>query len=411
MTNTKEHSLSAFSAGSIGTAGSTDASVRSDLFVSVEYRESGGVDIQIRSIVGSLFGTSIRTMVEGFVADNNLQNVSITLEDRGALPFVIAARVEAACRRAGFELNTHLEHKVPLSNPTAKDRTRRSRLYLPGNTPKFMINAGLHKPDGIILDLEDSVHPDEKDAARLMVRNALRYVDFYGAERMVRINQLPLGFEDLDAVVPESPDLILIPKVEGVHQVQEVHHRIKQILDTGGIKRPVWLMPILESAMGIEQAFAIAQATQSVVALTIGLEDLTADLGVIKTVEGHESLYARMRLVNAARAAGIQAIDSVFGDVGNLDGLADWAGRSRALGFEGMGCIHPRQIKPIHDAFAPSAEEIDKAIKIVAAFDEAQTKGLSVVRLGTRMVDPPVVLRAQRLVEAARRTGRLPTTD
>jgi len=141
------------------------------------------------------------------------------------------------------------------------------------------------------------------------------------------------------------------------------------------------------------------------VALTIGLEDYTADLGVPKTVEGRESRYARTRLVNAAKAAGVQAIDSVFGDVENLQALLAWGIASRGLGFEGMGCIHPRQIPVIHQAFAPTAAEIDKALKIVAAFEEAEAKGLGVVSLGTRMVDPPVVLRAQRLVEIARRTG------
>ncbi len=166
-------------------------------------------------------------------------------------------------------------------------------------------------------------------------------------------------------------------------------------------------MPILESALGVENAFAIARAAETVVALTIGLEDYTADMGVTKTQEGDESLYARARLVNAARAAGVQAIDSVYGDVADVEGLGVWARRSRALGFEGMGCIHPRQIEPIHAAFAPSAEEIEKALKIVTAFQEAEAQGLGVVSLGTKMVDRPVVLRAQRTVEIARRIGLL----
>jgi citrate lyase subunit beta/citryl-CoA lyase len=162
-------------------------------------------------------------------------------------------------------------------------------------------------------------------------------------------------------------------------------------------------MPIIESALGVENAYAIATAAETVVALTIGLEDYTADLGVQTSQDGNESLYARTRLVNAARAARIHAIDSVYGDVGDAEGLKDWAHRSRALGFEGMGCIHPRQIEPIHEAFAPTAEEIDKALRIVAAFEEAQAAGLGVVRLGTKMIDAPVVLRAQRLVANARR--------
>jgi citrate lyase subunit beta/citryl-CoA lyase len=300
---------------------------------------------------------------------------------------------------------------VPADPSSVKDRLRRSRLYLPGNEPKFMVNAGLHRPDGVILDLEDSVHPAEKDAARLVVRNALRCVEFHGAERMVRINQLPMGFEDLDAVVPEEPELILIPKTEHADQIRMVHERILEIQRETGSEKTIWLMPILETALGVENAFAIATAAEAVAALTIGLEDYTADLGVVKTAEGGESLFARTRVVNAARAAGVLPIDSVYGDVGDLEGLTAWATRSRALGFEGMGCIHPRQIAPIHAAFAPSAVEIEKAAKIVAAFDEAQAQGLGVVSLGSRMIDPPVVLRAQRLVRLARRAGLIPETS
>ncbi len=166
-------------------------------------------------------------------------------------------------------------------------------------------------------------------------------------------------------------------------------------------------MPILESALGIENAFAIAAASEQIVALTIGLEDYTADLGVVKTLEGSESLYARMRLVNAAHAAHVQAIDSVYGDVVDMEGLRRWGQASRALGFEGMGCIHPLQIAVIHEAFAPLQEEIDKALKIVAAYEEAQQRGLGVVSLGSKMIDPPVVQRALRLVDRARTMGLL----
>jgi citrate lyase subunit beta/citryl-CoA lyase len=268
-----------------------------------------------------------------------------------------------------------------------------------------MANAGLHGPDGVILDLEDSVHPEEKDAARLLVRNALRCVDFGGAERMVRINQLPLGLEDLDAVIPEAPEMILIPKVETPDQVLEVADRIMALRHEKGIESPVWLMPILESGLGVENAFTIASASETVVALTIGLEDYTADLGVVKTPEGEETAWARSRLVNAARAAGVQAIDSVYGDVADEAGLRAWGQRARAMGFVGMGCIHPRQIPIIHDAFAPTQPELEKALKIVAAFREAQEKGLGVVSLGTKMIDRPVVLRARKLVERAREAG------
>lgn len=205
--------------------------------------------------------------------------------------------------------------------------------------------------------------------------------------------------------MPECPDLILIPKVESAAQVVDVSRCIEQIKSDYGIARPIWLMPILESALGIQNAFAIAKASDQIVALTIGLEDYTADLGVPKTSTGAESLYARQRLVNTAHAAGIHAIDSVFGDVGDLEGLRGWALNSRALGFEGMGCVHPSQIAIIHEAFAPSTAEIEKARKIVAAFKEAQDHGLGVVSLGSKMIDPPVVQRALKLMARAEAMG------
>jgi citrate lyase subunit beta/citryl-CoA lyase len=276
---------------------------------------------------------------------------------------------------------------------------------LPGTEPKYFVNAGLHAPDAIILDLEDSVHQSEKDAARILVRNALRAVDFGSCERMVRINQLPLGLEDLAEIIPEAPDLILMPKAEHPGQVTQVDHMIGELKIRHQINRPIWLMPILESGLGIENAAEIAAASENVAALTIGLEDYTADLGVAKTPEGRESLYARTRLVNAARAAGVQAIDSAFGDVADMDSLKRWGENARALGFEGMGCVHPAQIPVIHSAFAPSQAEIERAQKIVTAFEDAQQRGLGVVSLGSKMIDPPVVQRAVKLVARAKSMG------
>jgi citrate lyase subunit beta/citryl-CoA lyase len=356
--------------------------------------------------VAPYYGDSIREQAEEVLEALAVRHAHVEIHDEGALPFVISARIEAAARRAGLGKGTRvLPDRIPLPEPGARDRMRRSRLYVPGSEPKYFINAALHGADGIILDLEDSVHASEKDASRLLVRNALRAVDFLHCERMVRINQLPLGLEDLDEVVPESPDLILIPKVESPTPVIEARVRIAEIQADYGISRPVWLMPILESALGIENAFAIAKASEQIVALTIGLEDYTADLGVVKTAAGAETLYARQRVVNAAHAAGVQAIDSVFGDVADMDALRSWGLNSRAMGFDGMGCVHPLQIPVIHEAFAPTPVEIEKARKIVAAYDEAQEKGLGVVSLGSKMIDPPVVQRALKLMARARTMG------
>jgi citrate lyase subunit beta/citryl-CoA lyase len=389
-----------------GEAGRAGDDVRSDLHVSFEERSSGGIEMGLRSRVDLYYGEVIRRQVRDVLRALGVEHAFIEIVDEGALPFMIAARIEAAVRRAGLAPGkSALPEAVTLAAPSQRDRLRRSRLYLPGNEPKYFINAGLHGPDAVILDLEDSVHYAEKDAARLLVRNALRAVDFGAAERMVRINQLPLGLADLEEIVPQSPDLILVPKVETAAQISDVVGAIDSITQQAGVTRPIWLMPILESALGIENAFAIATASDRIAAITLGLEDYTADLGVAKTAGGSESLYARQRVVNAAHAAHVQAIDSVYGDVVDTEGLLHWGEASRAMGFEGMGCIHPVQIEIIHRAFAPSPNELEKALAIVAAFEEAQARGLAVVSLGSKMIDAPVVQRAVKLVARARKMG------
>jgi citrate lyase subunit beta / citryl-CoA lyase len=398
---------SAEKAAGWGEAGHSGKDVRSDLHVAITAQDRGGLEISMQSRVAPYYGDSILAQARQVLEVLGVKHARVDLQDEGALPFVIAARLEAAAKRAGLGLGRKASPElVTLPEPSARDRLRRSRLYLPGSEPKYFINAALHGPDAIILDLEDSVHHAEKDAAQILVRNALRAVDFGRCERMVRINQLPLGLEDLAEIIPEAPDLVLLPKAEWPEQVAETDRMIGELKNRYGITRPVWLMPILESALGIENAFVIATANKNVVALTIGLEDYTADLGVAKTAEGRESLYARTRVVNAARAAGVQAIDSVFGDVGDMTALRNWVENSRALGFEGMGCIHPAQIPVIHESFAPSQAEVEKALRIVAAFEEAQQRGLGVVSLGSKMIDPPVVERAQKLVERAKKIGK-----
>ena len=384
-------------------AGHYGKEIRSDAHVAVEPRDGGGVQIRMQSRVAPYYGDAITAQAREMLETMGVKNAQVSIHDEGALPFVISARIETAINRSGLGTGKKvLPEKAALPEPSPKDRLRRSRLYVPGSEPKYFINAALHGPDAVILDLEDSVHQSEKDSARILVRNALRNVNFGACERMVRINQLPLGLQDLADIIPEAPDLILIPKVEHPGQVAEIDRMITELKLRNSINRSIWIMPILESALGIENASAIAGASPNVAAITIGLEDYTADLGVAKTPEGRESLFARSRLVNAAHASGVQAIDSVFGDVADMNGLKVWGENSRALGFEGMGCIHPAQIPVIHAAFAPSKTEIEKAQKIVAAYDEAQKHGLGVVSLGSKMIDQPVVNRALKLVERAK---------
>ncbi|MGD2110758.1 MAG: aldolase/citrate lyase family protein [Phycisphaerae bacterium] len=384
-------------------AGRHGEDVRSDCWVKIALADSGGPEIDLKSKVESMYGQSTRELVRTELGALGVKHAKVEIDDYGALPFVILARVEAAVRRTGHKVGSGFipDFASGTDYGTQRDRFRRSRLYLPGNEPKFFLNAGLHKPDGIILDLEDSVAPPEKDAARILVRNALRCVDFHGSERMVRINQGDQGLDDLDLIAAHNVHVVLIPKVESPEQVKQVDERIRKILAAAKLDRPVYLMPIVESGLGAIRAYEIASAADSVVALTIGLEDYTADIGAARTKEGRESFWARSQVVNAARAAGVQPIDTVFSDVADMDGLRESVLEAKSLGFDGKGCIHPRQIAVIHEAFAPAEAELERAKRIVEAFEDAERKGLGVVSLGSKMIDHPVVKRAQRVVRLA----------
>ena len=388
--------------GKIAVVGNKGKGVRSDCYVSLELTSEGGLLIDLKSKVEALYGKSIRTLIKDVLTFFEIENARISVEDSGALPYVLTARLEAAVKMLKDTTKEYLLELIPQNMyQTPKDKRRFSRLYLPGNTPSLMVNAGIHCPDGIILDLEDAVAPTKKAEARFVVRNALLQCNFYGAERMVRINQIPAGLQDLKYVIPNNVNLLLIPKCESADQIHQVNKGIIEIQKSLDISGDVWMMPIIESALGVEKAFEIATAANNVVAMAVGLEDYTADLGTRRTEEGQESFYARSRVVNACKAAGIQAIDSVYSDVANMEGLKQNVLRSKGLGFDGMGCIHPRQIAVINNTFAPDAAAIEKAKKIVIAFDEATEKGLGVVSLGSKMIDPPVVKRAVRTIDMA----------
>lgn len=384
-------------------SGKRGESVRSDCYFELEEKLSGGIKLKAQSKVEAMYGESIRKQILDMCSFFEIKNASILLEDYGALPFVLAARFELAVKRLHPEIKK--EYILPVSKnnlySTAKDHLRRSRLYLPGNEPKFFVNAGLHNPDGIILDLEDSVAPSEKDAAQLLVRNALRSVNFYGSERMVRINQSPKGLDDLKFIVPHNVHVILIPKCESAKQVNQVDTEVQKLKKKYKVTNEIYYMPIIESALGIIKSYEIASASKNICALTIGLEDYTADIGTQRTNEGKESFFARSMVINTAKAAGVQAIDTVFSDVADVEGLRQSVLEAKSLGFEGKGCIHPRQIKIVHEAFAPTLEEIEKAKKILLASEEAEKKGLGVVSLGSKMIDPPVVKRAQKTIDLA----------
>lgn len=388
--------------------GNHDNGVKSDCRIQFELLQQGGIQIELFSKVKALYGNSIIKLAREIISFFNIENAKLIIKDSGAVEFVLAARIEAAIKKV---IATDKEFLLPLllenQNSTMKGQLRFSRLYLPGNSPKLMINAGIHKPNGLILDLEDAVAPTKKFEARFLVRNALRNLDFYGAERMVRINQLPEGLKDLEFVIPHYVNLVLVPKCESDAEIEQVNNKIDELKKQYNLENDVWLMPIIESAKGVINAYNIAKAANNVAAIAIGLEDYTADIGTSRTFAGNESFFARSMIVTAAIAAGIQPIDSVFSDISDLEGLAENVHASKSLGFVGMGCIHPRQIAIVHENFAPLDKEIEKAKKIVLAFNEAQEKGLGVVSLGSKMIDAPVVKRAQSTIELAIETGKL----
>ncbi len=393
------------------TAGRRGPDVRSDLWVEFESRTTGGIELNIKSKVDFMYGDANRKLVLDTLKTLGVEHARVTIEDTGALPFVIMARLEAAVRRSSLStqrpsLPACLPAPGPsFARPSARDRWRRSRLYLPGNEPKFMLNARIHQPDGIILDLEDSVPPQDKDAALLVARNALYGLDFGNCERMARINPLPMGLGEIDALVPAGVNVILLPKCESAEQVRDVDSRISSLLPAPS-SLDVYLMPIIETCEGMFKAREIAGASPRVVALTYGLQDYILDLGGVKTPAGLESLWARSQVANAAKAARVQAIDTVFADIEDTDALRASCHSAKELGFEGKGCIHPRQVPVVNEEFTPSAAEVENAQRIVLAFEEAQAQGRNVVSVGSKMIDPPVVERARRIIALADRVQR-----
>lgn len=285
---------------------------------------------------------------------------------------------------------------------------RRSMLFLPGNTPRMLINGAFLGADAIIFDLEDAVAPAEKDAARILVRNTMRYMDLGGCEVIVRINSIDTGFwkADLDQILPEKPGLILLPKTGSAADVLEADAYITELEDKLGFARnTVGLMPLIETALGVENAYAIASASDRVAALFLGAEDLTADLRCQRTKAGREIEYARTRLVTAARAAGVDVYDTPFTDVNDDEGIEVDAALAKALGFTGKASISPRHVEAINRVFSPTQKEIDYAYEVMEAIRVAKEQGKGAIALYGKMIDAPIVARAEQTIAAAKEMG------
>ena len=285
---------------------------------------------------------------------------------------------------------------------------RRSMLFLPGNTPNMLINGNCLGADAVIFDLEDAVSPTEKDAARILVRNTMRYMDFRGCEIIVRINSIDTAYWklDMDAIVPQNPSMLLLPKTGSAADILEADAYLTALEEKLGMEHnTVGLMALIETAMGVENAFAIATASKRVRALFLGAEDLTADLQCKRTKEGREIEYARTRLVVAARAAGIAVYDTPFTDVNDDEGIWTDARLAKSLGFSGKASISPRHVEVINSVFSPTMKEIEYAYEVMDAIELAKQQGKGAIALHGKMIDAPIVARAQQTIAAAEALG------
>ena len=281
---------------------------------------------------------------------------------------------------------------------------RRTLLFIPGNNPGMLQNGGILGADSVILDLEDAVAPHEKDAARLLVCHALKMTDFGSCEKVVRINPIDISAqEDVAAVVPCHPDTLLVPKVNCAADIHQVVRWIEASENSG--QQPVKIIALIETPLGIVNCYSIAAAHPRVVAVALGAEDYTAGLGTSRTGDGQEIFTARAILVNAAAAAGVQAIDTPFTDVLDEEGLVADIAFAKKVGFKGKLVINPRQVDAIHAGFSPSADEIQWAHRVVAVIREAEEQGAGAIALDGKMIDKPIVDRAERLLQLAEALG------
>ena len=286
-------------------------------------------------------------------------------------------------------------------------------MFVPGNNPGMMADAHIYGPDSIMLDLEDSVTMAEKDTARLLVHNALKSIDYGDTEMVVRINPLntPYGKKDIEAVVKAGVDVIRMPKTETAEEVIEVEREIERVEKEIGCLGRTKIMAAIESTLGIVNAYAIAMASPRMMGIALGAEDYSANLKTQRTPGGDELRLARETIVVAARAAGIDALDTVYSNLNDMETFRKEVEFIKTLGFDGKSIINPRQIEVVNDVFAPKEKEIEKSRTILAAIKEAERKGSGVIAVNGKMVDRPVVLRAQRTIDLAIASGILNEED
>ena len=293
------------------------------------------------------------------------------------------------------------------------ERLRRTMMFVPGNNPGMMADAHIYGPDSIMLDLEDSVSMHEKDTARLLVYNALKTIDYGDTEMVVRINPLntPYGKKDIEAVVKAGVHVVRMPKTETADEVREVEAEIEKVEREIGAVGRTRIMAAIESALGVVNAYDIATSSPRMMGIALGAEDYCANLKTQRSKEGDELRLARETIVVAARAAGIDALDTVYSNLNDMETFRREVEYIKTLGFDGKSIINPRQIEVVNEVFTPTEKDIEKAKAIVAAIKEAEKKGSGVIALNGKMIDRPVVIRAERTITLAKAAGLLTEED
>ncbi len=286
-------------------------------------------------------------------------------------------------------------------------------MFVPGNNPAMMQDAFIYGPDSIMLDLEDSVTMAEKDAARLLVHHALKTIDYGNTEMVVRINPLntPYGKKDVEAVIKAGVHVIRMPKTETADEIRELEAEIEKVETELGCLGRTQIMAAIESTLGVINAYDIATASKRMMGIALGAEDYSANLKTQRTPEGMELLLARQTIVVAARAAGIDALDTVYSNLNDMETFRKEVELIKSLGFDGKSIINPRQIEVVNEVFAPKEKEIQKSLTILAAIKEAEKRGSGVIAVNGKMVDRPVVIRAQRTIDLAIASGILTKED
>ena len=386
------------------TAGKFD---KSDIEISISLSRKNGIRVYLESSVERIFGNHIENYITNYLENSGISSAVVNAKDDGALDFVISSRIDAALYKQNIKNLRASSHKRKIKKQK-KYAFRRTRLYIPGNNPHLIEGCNLFGADVVILDLEDAVSQNEKIDARFLVRGALNVIDFKQTEVIVRINPFSNGgIEDLNIVIPALPDAIMLPKTNSADDIRQLEAELERLEKENDIPlKTIKIFPLIETAQGVLNAQKIATASKRNVMLTFGAEDFTADIGVKKTREGTELLLARELIVLAAKAAGIQASDTVYSDIDDIEGLIKDTELSKSLGFDGRGVIHPLQIEPIHNVFAPTDEEIVYARKVIDALKEAKKRGGGVASLGRKMIDAPVAKRAKRVLELAKRLSK-----